>query len=138
MNFYENAFILLVPVLMWIVRMKQEPCTADPRNFSPFSPVKGLVSLLSISKARINEHVLVDAATHAVQVGRSPFRSFHQWQENRKRLLTIPWLIPPATNTQACTQCPKSQLTNTEGESKMKRDILRTRIAKTCSKRRFP
>lgn len=58
--------------------------------------MKGLVSLLSIGKAGINEHVLVDAATHAVQVRGCSLRLFNQWQEDRERLLTVTRLVPPA------------------------------------------
>lgn len=60
--------------------------TAPPAAHCPLAcaplPVIGLLSVPSILKARAEEHVLVDTATHAVQVGRHRALPLYQGQQH--------------------------------------------------------
>ena len=71
-------------------------CQLSPLStrLSPL-PVIGLLPVPSILEARAEEHVLVDTATHTVQVRRHGALTLYQWQQHSQCLLPVPRPVPP-------------------------------------------
>lgn len=68
-------------------------------------PVIGLLQVLSILEARTEEHVLVDATTHAVQVRSHGAFILYQWQQDSQGPLPVPRPVPPKAEEHALKTC---------------------------------
>lgn len=58
-------------------------------------PVIGLLQVPGSLEARAEEHVLVDSATHAVQIWCHGTFMLHQWQQHSQGFLPVPRPVPP-------------------------------------------
>lgn len=73
-------------------------------------PVIGLLTMAGILEARAEEHVLVNATTHAVEVRCNGAPLLDQWQQHSQRFLPVPRPVPPKGGEDQTGDLPKTWL----------------------------